>query len=163
MWRSRTTINAELTEHAETKRSASSAVLRCTSFSHCVAVAAPPAPAPHTQLVIVVDGLRPDYVTPEVMPRLFRLGQRGIVFNAHHAVFPDRHARERVVVRDRRRIPKRTGCWEHHLHPGRPTRPRAWTPATSDNLEAVGRAEGKLLTAPTLGEILQPAAGRCSP
>ena len=42
----------------------------------------------HTQLVIVVDGLRPDYVTPEVMPRLSRLGQRGIVFRAHHSVFP---------------------------------------------------------------------------
>jgi len=29
---------------------------------------------PHTQLVIVVDGLRPDYVTPDVMPRLSQLG-----------------------------------------------------------------------------------------
>ena len=46
------------------------------------------APEKHTQLVIVVDGLRPDYVTPEVMPRLYRLGQRGVVFRAHHAVFP---------------------------------------------------------------------------
>ncbi len=46
-------------------------------------------PAPrHTQLVIVVDGLRPDYVTPAVMPRVYRLGQRGIVFTAHHSVFP---------------------------------------------------------------------------
>ena len=44
--------------------------------------------APRTHLVIVVDGLRPDYVTPTVMPRLFRLGQRGIVFTAHHSVFP---------------------------------------------------------------------------
>src|SRR5882672_7407671 len=42
----------------------------------------------HTNLVIVVDGLRPDYVTADVMPRLFKLGQRGIVFNAHHSVFP---------------------------------------------------------------------------
>ena len=44
--------------------------------------------AGHTQLVIVVDGLRPDYVTPEVMPRLSGLGRRGIVFTAHHSVFP---------------------------------------------------------------------------
>src|SRR2546428_10996478 len=41
-----------------------------------------------THLVIVVDGLRPDYVTPALMPRLVRLGQRGIVFNAHQSVFP---------------------------------------------------------------------------
>ena len=32
------------------------------------------APVPVTHLVIVVDGLRPDYVTADVMPRLFRLG-----------------------------------------------------------------------------------------
>ena len=42
----------------------------------------------HTHLVIVVDGLRPDSVTPEVMPRLFRLGQRGVLFRSHHSVFP---------------------------------------------------------------------------
>src|SRR5881392_3818738 len=42
----------------------------------------------HTHLVIVVDGLRPDYVSRDVMPRLTRLGQRGIVFTAHHSVFP---------------------------------------------------------------------------
>src|SRR4029453_18047630 len=49
---------------------------------------AQPPPTRHTHVVIVVDGLRPDFVTPDVMPRLFRLGRRGIVFNAHHAVFP---------------------------------------------------------------------------
>jgi predicted AlkP superfamily pyrophosphatase or phosphodiesterase len=46
------------------------------------------APPARTNLVIVVDGLRPDYITAEVMPRLFGLGQRGIVFTAHHSVFP---------------------------------------------------------------------------
>src|SRR5512132_4306070 len=45
-------------------------------------------PPPRTHLVIVVDGLRPDFVTPEVMPRLVRLGQRGVVFRSHHAAFP---------------------------------------------------------------------------
>src|SRR5438128_8772587 len=40
------------------------------------------------QVVIVVDGLRPDDVTAATMPHLTRLGQRGVVFNAHHSVFP---------------------------------------------------------------------------
>src|SRR4029077_16756525 len=44
--------------------------------------------SPHRALIIVVDGLRPDYVTPEAMPRLVRLGQRGTVFTAHHSVVP---------------------------------------------------------------------------
>src|SRR5205823_1341922 len=52
-----------------------------------VAPAAQPAPL-RTHLVIVVDGLRPDDVTPDVMPRLSGLGRRGIVFTAHHSVFP---------------------------------------------------------------------------
>src|SRR6478672_5978545 len=42
----------------------------------------------HRQLIIVIDGLRPDYVTREAMPRLVRLGERGIVFTAHHSVVP---------------------------------------------------------------------------
>ena len=66
-----------------------------------------PAPAPTgerrpPQLVIVLDGLRPDYVTPEVMPNLYALGQRGIVFTNHHRVVPDRHTGERVVDLNRR-------------------------------------------------------------
>ena len=39
-------------------------------------------------LLIVLDGLRPDYVTPEVMPNLHALGERGVVFTNHHAVYP---------------------------------------------------------------------------
>jgi predicted AlkP superfamily pyrophosphatase or phosphodiesterase len=39
-------------------------------------------------LLIVLDGLRPDYVTPSVMPNLHALGQRGVVFANHHSVFP---------------------------------------------------------------------------
>ena len=39
-------------------------------------------------LLIVLDGLRPDYVVPHLMPTLYMLGQRGVVMNRHHAVFP---------------------------------------------------------------------------
>jgi len=35
-------------------------------------------------LLIVLDGLRPDYVTPELMPNLHALGQRGVVMTRHH-------------------------------------------------------------------------------
>ena len=36
-----------------------------------------PAAAPNKQLLLVLDGLRPDYVTADVMPNLYALGQRG--------------------------------------------------------------------------------------
>ena len=42
----------------------------------------------HRHLLIVLDGLRPDYVTRELMPNLYALGQRGVVMNRHHAVYP---------------------------------------------------------------------------
>ena len=44
--------------------------------------------APSRVLLIVVDGLRPDYVTPAVMPHLNALGKRGMVGERNHAVFP---------------------------------------------------------------------------
>ena len=39
-------------------------------------------------LVIVVDGLRPDYVTPDLMPNLCREAGQGVVCEAHHSVIP---------------------------------------------------------------------------
>src|SRR5574339_444204 len=44
--------------------------------------------APSRHLLIVVDGLRPDYVTPDIMPALTALAKRGVVFNRHHSVYP---------------------------------------------------------------------------
>jgi arylsulfatase A-like enzyme len=39
-------------------------------------------------LVFVVDGLRPDAITPEDTPTLHRLRHEGVNFTAGHAVFP---------------------------------------------------------------------------
>ncbi len=39
-------------------------------------------------LLIVLDGLRPDYVTEERMPNLYAWGRDGVVFEKHHATFP---------------------------------------------------------------------------
>lgn len=39
-------------------------------------------------LLIVIDGLRVDYATPGLMPRLTALGAEGVVFENHYAAFP---------------------------------------------------------------------------
>src|SRR5437667_12884978 len=44
-------------------------------------------PAQHV-LIVVMDGLRRDSVTPEQMPTLYALSQQGVFFNAHHPVYP---------------------------------------------------------------------------
>lgn len=39
-------------------------------------------------LVIILDGLRPDYVTPEIMPTLHALAEQGVFAENHHAAIP---------------------------------------------------------------------------
>lgn len=39
-------------------------------------------------LLIIVDGLRPDYITPGIMPNLYALGKRGVFGDMHSAAFP---------------------------------------------------------------------------
>jgi len=42
-----------------------------------------------THVVIVgLDGLRADMMTPDTTPSLLRLAQQGVGFSRHHAVFP---------------------------------------------------------------------------
>src|SRR5882724_9292754 len=123
-----------------------------------LAVATAQTPASHTQLVIVVDGLRPDAVTPQVMPRLVRLGQRGIVFNAHHSVFPT-VTRVNASSFVTGAYPETHGLLGNTIYIPSVNAARGLDTGERENLEAVERAEGRLLTAPALGEILQ-ASGR---
>ena len=164
MWRSRTTtIKAELAEHAERSRSAGSAVSALyvvAALAALIPVAAsqtPAAPA-HAQLVIVVDGLRPDYVTPALMPRLARLGERGIVFNAHHSVFPT-VTRVNAASMATGVYPEAHGLLGNTVYAPAVNPARGLDTGSRENLEAIGRADGPLLTAPSLGELL-PAAGK---
>jgi arylsulfatase A-like enzyme len=119
---------------------------------------AQPAPA-RTHLVIVVDGLRPDYVTADVMPRLTRLGQRGIVFTAHHSVFPT-VTRVNASSFVTGAYPETHGLLGNDIYVPSVNASVALDTGERQNLEAVARAEGQLLTAPSLGEILRQAGRR---
>jgi predicted AlkP superfamily pyrophosphatase or phosphodiesterase len=113
-------------------------------------------PPARTALVIVVDALRPDYVTPEVMPRLYRLGQRGIVFRAHHSVFPT-VTRVNAASFVTGAYPETHGLMGNNIYSPKANATKGLDTGDRANLEAVERAEGALLTAPTLSEILKPA------
>src|SRR5262245_32759739 len=43
---------------------------------------------PPRVVLLVLDGLRPDSVTPELMPHTYRLASRGVFFADNHAVYP---------------------------------------------------------------------------
>jgi arylsulfatase A-like enzyme len=110
--------------------------------------------ARRTHLVIVVDGLRPDYVTADVMPRLYRLGRRGIVFTAHHSVFPT-VTRVNASSFVTGAYPETHGLLGNTIYVPAVSATKTLDTGEREDLEAVERAEGRLLTAPTLGEILQ--------
>lgn len=113
-----------------------------------------PETAPRAQLVIVVDGLRPDYVTPELMPRLAALAQRGTVFTAHHSVFPTvtRVNASSFVTGS---YPETHGLMGNSVHfPGIDPR-RVFNTGSRENLLEIEAAAGPVLTAPSLGEILE--------
>src|SRR5260370_11925988 len=72
-----------------------SAIFRTIHLAGLVAMAAiPGASLPASagratlNIVLVLDGLRPDAITPEETPNLSRLRQEGVNFTNSHSVFP---------------------------------------------------------------------------
>ena len=119
----------------------------------------PPTSATHRQLLIVMDGLRPDYVTPEVMPTLHALGQRGIVFTNHHAVYPT-VTRVNASSISTGSYPETHGLLGNTVYFPQVDPTRFLDTSDRPSMVRVNTAtQGNLLTAPTLGETLQ-AAGR---
>ena len=111
-------------------------------------------------LLIVLDGLRPDYVQPHFMPALHALGRRGIVMTSHHAVFPT-VTRVNAASISTGAYPETHGLMGNSVFFPRVDAARFLSTSDRGNLlriEAAG--DDRLLTAPTLGEALQSAGHR---
>jgi predicted AlkP superfamily pyrophosphatase or phosphodiesterase len=117
-----------------------------------------PRAAAHRHLLIIVDGLRPDYVTPEVMPNLTALGKRGVVFRRHHSVYPT-VTRVNASTISTGAYPEAHGLMGNSVYFPAVDATRFLDTADKGNLLKIAAAEGRLLTAPTLAEALE-AAGR---
>jgi hypothetical protein len=115
--------------------------------------------APRT-LFIVLDGLRPDYVTPEVTPRLAELRSRGSWGAEHHAVFPTLTRVNAPSMATGVR-PGTHGLMENSIFV--PELEGGVTISTGD-AEALRRAEAAigtpLLSAPDLAQLLHPLGKR---
>ena len=132
-------------------------VLLCALLAVPLAAQTPP-PSPRRHLLIVVDGLRPDYVTAGVMPNLTALGKRGVVFNRHHSVYPT-VTRVNASSISTGAYPETHGLMGNTVFFPKVDPAKFLDTADRASLVKIGEAEGRLLTAPTLGESLQ-AAGR---
>lgn len=117
------------------------------------------AQAPARQLLIVVDGLRPDYVTREVMPNLSALGRRGVVFARHHSVYPT-VTRVNAASISTGAYPETHGLLGNSVFFPKVDAARFLDTSDRGALMKMAAAEGQLLTAPTLGELLQRAGRR---
>ena len=123
------------------------------------ATACSPRTSEPRHLVIVVDGLRPDYVTPDVMPALTALARRGVVFTRHHSVYPT-VTRVNASSISTGSYPEAHGLMGNSVFFPRVHPARFLGTADRGNLVDIARVEGRLLTAPTLGELLQEAGRR---
>ncbi len=110
-------------------------------------------------LIIVIDGLRPDYVTPTVMPTLAALRDGGFSGENHHAVVPT-VTRVNASSIATGSYPRTHGMLGNSLYVPRVRPDRALNTGNVEDLRLLDDAlGGDLLTTPSLGEIL-PAHGK---
>lgn len=105
-------------------------------------------------IVFVVDGLRPDSITAEDTPTLFRLRAEGVDFVDGHAVFPT-VTRVNAAALSTGAQPGTSGLLGNQLYVAAVDPGRAFDTGNYHNLLALDRATGgRLLMAPTLAERL---------
>src|SRR5262245_33268681 len=110
-------------------------------------------------IVFVVDGLRPDAVTAEDTPTLFRLRAEGVDFAASHAVFPT-VTRVNAAALATGTQPGTNGIVGNRMHVAAVNPGRAFDTGDYRNLLQLGHtAGGRPVLAPTLAERLH-AHGR---
>ena len=120
----------------------------------------PPDRRRQRHLLIVLDGLRPDYVTPDRMPNLHALGTRGVVFKNHHAAYPT-VTRVNAASIATGAYPEAHGLLGNAVYFPAVDARRFLSTGERANLLRIEAAEGgRLLTAPTLGERLEAAGLR---
>jgi arylsulfatase A-like enzyme len=110
------------------------------------------------QLLIVLDGLRPDYVTPALMPALHALGRQGVVFERHHAVYPT-VTRVNASSIASGAYPGTHGLMGNSVFFPKVDARRFLDTEDRQNLIKIEASGDRLLTTTMLGELLQ-AAGK---
>ncbi len=106
-------------------------------------------------VVIVWDGMRPDFISATNTPTLWKLAQDGVFFQNHHAVYPSLTNVNTTAIATGV-YPQRSGLLGNHEY-----RPEidARKPIDSEDLAAVRKADevtrGKYLAVPTIAELVQ--------
>jgi arylsulfatase A-like enzyme len=116
---------------------------------------------PGRHIVLVVwDGMRPDFVTKENTPTLWKLSREGVSFRNHHAVYPSAtNVNGTALVTGV--YPGRNGVIANHVY--RPEIDQK-QPIDVETPRAVQKGDelstGQYISAPTIAELVQRAGGR---
>lgn len=111
-------------------------------------------------LIVVFDALRPEFVTPDLMPNYHRFGSEGVHYSDYHSTFPtETRVNQSAVV---------TGCYpaRHGVVANKFMEPEGAPDHvlnTGDDVlfeAAVSRLDGKVLEVPSLGQRLARAGLR---
>ncbi|MER3421680.1 MAG: hypothetical protein C4290_14645 [Chloroflexota bacterium] len=111
-------------------------------------------------IVMVWDGLRPDSISEELTPNLWRLATQGVRFANSHAVFPT-VTRVNAASIATGLLPGRHGIPANEFFAPGATKDSRLNAGDHTHLEAVRTArDGRILLAPTLAEYVAWAGGR---
>src|SRR4051812_37280024 len=119
-----------------------------------------PASAKHQVVLVVWDGMRPDFVSREHTPALWKLGQNGVVFRNHHPVyFSATNVNGAALATGM--YPAHSGVIANHEF-----RPQidSQKPVDVENPDVVRKGDelthGHYIAAPTIAELVQKSGGR---
>jgi predicted AlkP superfamily pyrophosphatase or phosphodiesterase len=111
-------------------------------------------------VLVVWDGMRPDFITPQYTPTLYQLARRGVFFQNHHPVYISSTEVNGAAIA--------TGCYPDRtgIIANRDYRPELnWQDSLgTETIEAIRRGDlltgDRFIAVPTLAEILHDAGRR---
>ena len=111
-------------------------------------------------LIVFFDGLRPDYITPETMPNLYAFRKNGVYGKQHHSIYPT-VTRVNSSGYSTGSYPAKTGLMGNTVYFPEVDKLKGLNTGDASDLNRITKAtNGKLLTAVSLGELLQAAGKR---
>lgn len=110
-------------------------------------------------LIVFFDGLRPDYITSEQMPNLFAFRQKASVGKHHHSVFPT-VTRVNSASYATGAYPGTHGILGNAVYFPEVNKTKSIGTSHSDLSKVIAAISEPLLSAVTLGEVLQTAGER---